>query len=82
VSHANLRLGVERLYLALDRQRRTRRITWRQVAAEVGVSASTFTRIGLGGRRPDVDALVRILAWLGTTDLAPYIATDPEGQQP
>lgn len=79
MSHADLRLDVEALYLALDKQRRTRRITWRTVAAEVGVSPSTFTRIGLNGRRPDVDALVRILAWLGTTDLKPYTATTPEG---
>lgn len=65
------------LYVALDRQRRTRRLTWRGVAAEAGVSPSTLTRVGQF-KRPDADGLVRLLAWLGTTDLAPYVRTDPK----
>jgi hypothetical protein len=66
-------LDTEALYTAVDRQRRTRRIYWRDVAAEAGVSASGLTRLG-HGHRPDADCLVRLLVWLGTTDLAAFIA--------
>lgn len=65
-------LDPDALYVALDRQRRRRRMQWRTVATEASVSASTLTRIGQGCR-PDANGLVRLLAWLGTTDLAPYI---------
>lgn len=68
----NPRVDPDALYVALDRQRRQRRMQWRTVAAESGVSPSTLTRIGQA-RRPDADGLVRLLAWLGTTDLAPFI---------
>lgn len=74
--HARPGLDPDALYVALDRQRRSRRMQWREAAREAGVSPSTFTRIGQG-RRPDADGLVRLLAWLGTTDLAPYITTRP-----
>lgn len=77
------RLNVEALYLRLDRERRTRKVRWRSIALEAGVSASTLTRISQGNT-PDADALVSLLAWLGETDLAPYITTtepSPGGQQ-
>lgn len=67
------RLDPDALYVALDRQRRKRRMQWRTVAAEASVSPSTLTRIGQG-HRPDADGLLRLLLWLGTTDLAPFIA--------
>jgi transcriptional regulator with XRE-family HTH domain len=51
-------------YAALDSQRQARRITWKQVSEESGVSASTLTRISQG-RRPDVDSLAALLAWSG-----------------
>jgi transcriptional regulator with XRE-family HTH domain len=60
------------LYVALDRKRREAGIRWRDVAKQAGVSASTLTRIGQF-KRPDADGVVRLLAWLGTTDLAPFI---------
>ncbi|WP_346536966.1 helix-turn-helix transcriptional regulator [Micromonospora sp. DPT] len=66
------RLDPDSLYVAIDRQRRKRRMQWREAAREAGVSPSTLTRIGQG-KRPDADGLVRLLAWLGTTDLAPFI---------
>lgn len=66
------RLDPDALYVALDRKRRTKRMSWRDVAAEVGVSPSTLSRIGQD-KRPDADGLVRLLLWLGTTDLGPYI---------
>jgi transcriptional regulator with XRE-family HTH domain len=51
-------------FSALDAQRAARRLTWKDVAAESGVSASTLTRMAQG-RRPDVDSLAALIAWSG-----------------
>lgn len=51
-------------YAAIDSHRVARRLTWKQIAAESGVSASTLTRMGQG-KRPDVDGLAALLAWSG-----------------
>jgi transcriptional regulator with XRE-family HTH domain len=51
-------------FAALDAKRAARRITWKQVAEETGVSASTLTRMAQG-RRPDVDGLAALLRWSG-----------------
>ncbi len=52
----------EGFYAALDAVRETRKLNWKQVAAESGVSASTLTRMAQG-RRPDVEGLAKLLAW-------------------
>lgn len=57
-------LDVPALYAALDAERRSRSISWRQVAREAGVSPSTMTRLG-NGYRPDVDAFAKLVQWLG-----------------
>src|SRR5215470_2721031 len=49
---------------ALDGVRETRKLNWKQVAAQSKVSASTLTRMAQG-RRPDVDSLAKLLAWSG-----------------
>lgn len=49
-------------YAALDGERASRELNWRQVANESGVSASTLTRIAQG-KRPDVDTLASLAAW-------------------
>jgi transcriptional regulator with XRE-family HTH domain len=54
----------EAFYAALDGQRQGRRVTWKQVAAESGVSASTLTRMAQG-RRPDLEGLAKLCAWSG-----------------
>ena len=51
-------------YAALDSQRQSRRLNWKQVAREAGISASTLTRIAQG-KRPDVDSSEQLLAWSG-----------------
>jgi transcriptional regulator with XRE-family HTH domain len=51
-------------YAALDGQRQSRKLTWKKVAEESGVSASTLTRLAQG-RRPDVDNMAALLAWSG-----------------
>lgn len=58
------RFDVAALHAALDAQRRSRRLTWKDVAEESGVSASTLTRLSQG-RQPDVNSLAALTAWLG-----------------
>lgn len=52
------------LYAALDSQRQSQGLTWKKVAAEAGISASTLTRMAQG-KRPDVDSLAALLSWSG-----------------
>jgi transcriptional regulator with XRE-family HTH domain len=56
--------NAEAFYAALDGQRQSRKITWKKVAEESGVSASTLTRLAQG-RRPDVDSMAALLVWSG-----------------
>ena len=58
------RFDAEAFYAALDAERRSRRYTWKQVAQEAQVSASTLTRMAQG-RRPDVDSLAALVTWAG-----------------
>lgn len=51
-------------YEALSATRQARNLSWKQVAAESGVSASTLTRMAQG-KRPDVDGLAALLSWSG-----------------
>jgi transcriptional regulator with XRE-family HTH domain len=51
-------------HAALDSQRLAMGMTWKDVAAESGVSASTLTRMAQG-KRPDVDGLMALLRWSG-----------------
>jgi transcriptional regulator with XRE-family HTH domain len=55
---------VSALHGALDSERVARNLTWKDVSAEAGVSASTLTRLSQG-KRPDVDSLSTLTAWLG-----------------
>ena len=57
------RIDVPGLYAALDGARRARDLSWRQLAAEVGCSPSTMTRLA-NGHRPDADAFVALATWL------------------
>jgi transcriptional regulator with XRE-family HTH domain len=54
----------EAFYEALDSTRQARRMNWKQVAGESGVSASTLTRMAQG-KRPDVDGLAALASWSG-----------------
>lgn len=54
----------EGFYAALDDQRLSKGVHWKQVAEESGVSASTLTRMAQG-RRPDVDSLAALVKWSG-----------------
>jgi transcriptional regulator with XRE-family HTH domain len=52
----------EAFYAALNSVRLSRQLTWKDVAEETGVNASTLTRIGQGAN-PDVNGLAALLAW-------------------
>src|SRR5262249_11572019 len=57
-------VDVEALYAALDAKRQTVGQSWRELATELVISPSTFTRMAQG-KRPDVDTFATLLRWLG-----------------
>ena len=58
------RFDSKALYSALDAERESRGISWKQVAHETGVSVSTITRTRQGGRM-EVDGVLALVGWLG-----------------
>ncbi len=74
---ARTRIDVPALYGALDGARRSRGLSWRQLAAEVGCSPSTMTRLA-NGHRPDVDAFIALTGWLRMP--AEHFTTDDTGE--
>jgi transcriptional regulator with XRE-family HTH domain len=52
----------EAFFAALDTERLSRQKTWKQVADETKVPASSLSRMGQG-KRPDVDSLAKLLSW-------------------
>lgn len=63
-------------YEALESTRQARQLTWKQVAGESGVSASTLTRMAQG-KRPDVDGLAALCAWSGL-DADQFVRADDD----
>jgi transcriptional regulator with XRE-family HTH domain len=57
-------VDVEALYAALDSKRKAHETSWREIARELEISPSTFSRMAQG-RRPDVDTFATLLRWLG-----------------
>ena len=57
-------VDVEALYAALDSKRKAQDTSWRELARELEISPSTFSRMAQG-RRPDVDTFATLLRWLG-----------------
>ena len=68
------RFDADGFYAALDSERRSRGFTWKRMADESGVSASTLTRMAQG-RRPDVDSLAALVSWSGLSADA-YVRDD------
>jgi transcriptional regulator with XRE-family HTH domain len=54
----------EGFFAALDAERQARRLTWKKVAEQAKVPASTLTRMSQG-RRPDIDSLSALCGWSG-----------------
>jgi transcriptional regulator with XRE-family HTH domain len=76
-------LHLERLVAALDSERQAKEMSWRQLAADAGVSASTLTRMQQG-KSPDVNTFSALTAWLGTPAERFYIdaGTSPTPNDP
>jgi transcriptional regulator with XRE-family HTH domain len=68
-------------YRALEATVKAKSKTWKQVAEETGISASTLTRMAQG-RHPDAASLAALSAWahLNPSDFVrtPYRAARPE----
>jgi hypothetical protein len=72
------RFNPEALYLALDKKRRADRTSWRQIARDLGMkNVQVGPRLGRG-QDVHADTLVRLMGWLGETDLTPYITATAE----
>ena len=56
------RFDSEAFYAALNAVRLSRQKTWKDIAQETGVNASTLTRMGQGAN-PDVNGLAALLDW-------------------
>lgn len=56
------RFDTQAFYAALNAVRLSRQKTWKEIAHEAGINASTLSRIS-GGAKPDVNGLASLLAW-------------------
>jgi transcriptional regulator with XRE-family HTH domain len=52
----------EGFYAAINAVRLSKQMTWKDVARDAGVAASTLSRMGQGAK-PDVDGLAALLKW-------------------
>ena len=57
------KIDVRGLYAALDAERESRGLSWRQLAKEIGVSPSLLSRLG-NDMRPDADGFATLVRWL------------------
>ncbi|MFD2418298.1 helix-turn-helix domain-containing protein [Amycolatopsis pigmentata] len=73
------RLDAGKLYAALDAERLANGLSWRQLAADAGVSTSLVSRMG-NGHRPDLDGFIALVQWLGMP--AETFMIWPEGGRP
>ncbi|MGC1342861.1 MAG: hypothetical protein WA854_11065 [Candidatus Binataceae bacterium] len=63
-SHQILRFDTRKLHAALDAQRIEKKMTWTQIAKELGLGVSTLTYLSKGGRT-GFPQVMRIVRWLG-----------------
>jgi transcriptional regulator with XRE-family HTH domain len=78
---AETTVEVGALHAALERRRQARGQSWREVATELDLSPSTFSRLAQG-HRPDVDAFATMLRWLGLEAkefMSPAVGAEAEG---
>lgn len=69
----------EAFFSALNAERLSRKLTWKEVALQAGVQASTLTRMG-DGKNPDVNGFTALLSWSGlkAEDFIPSESADPQ----
>lgn len=70
-----LRFDTIRIHAALDVQRLERKMTWVQVAEEIGLGVSTLTHLAKGGRTA-FPGVMRIMQWLGEPSARYMYASD------
>jgi transcriptional regulator with XRE-family HTH domain len=73
-------VDVAALYAALNRKRGLHDLSWRELAAKLDISPSTFTRMAQGAR-PDVDTFATLLRWLDMPATA-YMRPDEAADEP
>ena len=61
---AKTRIDAAGLQNALDQARLSKGLSWRQVAAEIGVTPSLLSRLR-NGYKPDADGFMTLVRWLG-----------------
>ena len=61
---AKTRIDAAGLQNALDQARLSKGLSWRQVAAESGVTPSLLSRLR-NGYKPDADGFMTLVTWLG-----------------
>jgi hypothetical protein len=75
-----------RLYEDLNIHRKRRGIAWHKVGIRAGVTTSGLSMFVKQFEEPDkhifkalsVDSLVKLLNWMGKTDLAPYLIDEDD----
>lgn len=71
-------VDVRALHAMLDRARRRRDLSWRALAKELGLVASTMSRME-DGRHPDLAAFATMITWLGVPAETFYRQTESKG---
>lgn len=74
-------VDVKSLHAALDHTREERGLSWRQLAKELDVSASTLSRM-TNGLKPDVSAFAAMTTWLRMPAESFYRPSAPSGEEP
>jgi transcriptional regulator with XRE-family HTH domain len=74
---ASQHFDVDSFYGALNSVRRSRGLTWRQVARAADVSASSLTRMAKGSR-PDVDTIASLASWASLNPATFFPTKDAE----
>ncbi|MFD9287713.1 helix-turn-helix domain-containing protein [Streptomyces sp. NPDC060030] len=70
-------MNVQTLHAALDAARAEKGLSWRQLAKELGVSASTISRMA-NGLKPDVSAFAAMTTWLRMPAETFYASSEDE----
>ena len=73
-------VNVKALHAALDSARDARELSWRQLAKEIGVSASTISRMA-NGLKPDVTAFAAMTTWLRMPAESFYVGVDDDAAE-
>jgi transcriptional regulator with XRE-family HTH domain len=62
----NRLFDIPALYVALDSRRNKEGMSWRDLAGELNLSPSIFTRLAQGSQ-PEVTSYVKMTSWLGVS---------------